>query len=67
MLALKERYVTDEGGHRMGVLLDMKSYRKILEEIEELESIRAYDSAKASGDVSIPFEQAVSEIDRNRW
>ncbi|MEK7813507.1 MAG: hypothetical protein AAB296_07075 [Candidatus Desantisbacteria bacterium] len=28
-----------------------------LEAIEELDSIRAYDSAKASGDVSIPFEK----------
>jgi hypothetical protein len=34
--------------------------------LEELESIRAYDAAKASGDEVIPFEQAVTEIERER-
>jgi predicted nucleotidyltransferase len=34
----------------------------LLVEMEELESIRAYDAAKASGDEAIPFEQAISEI-----
>ena len=60
----KERYVVDEKGNRMGVLLDLEDYRKLLEALEELESIRAYDDAKASGDEAIPFEQAVAEIER---
>lgn len=30
--------------------------------LEELESIRAYDAAKASGDEAVPFEQALQEI-----
>lgn len=61
----QENYVIDEKGNRIGVILDIDNYRKLLEEIEELESIRAYDAAKASGDESIPFEQAVSEIERS--
>lgn len=65
MIKVKERFVTDEEGHRVGVLLDLEDYRKLLEELEELESIRAYDAAKASGDEAIPFEQAISEIKRN--
>jgi predicted RNase H-like HicB family nuclease len=32
--------------------------------LEEMESIRAYDKAKASGDEVIPFEQAPQEINR---
>jgi len=36
------------------------------EEAEELEAIRAYDTAKAAGDEAIPFEQAVTEIERTR-
>jgi hypothetical protein len=35
----------------------------LLEELEELESIRAYDRAKAQADEVIPFEQAVAEIE----
>ena len=62
----KENYVVDEQGNPIGVVLDIADYRKLLEELEELESIRAYDAAKASGDEAIPFEQAVAEIEQNR-
>lgn len=60
----KERYVVDEKGNRIAVLLDLEDWHKLLEELEELETLRAYDAAKASGDESIPFEQAVNEIER---
>lgn len=63
MSTRKERYVVDENGNRLGVLLDLEEYRKLLEKLEELESIRAYDAAKASDDEAIPFEQAVAEIE----
>ena len=66
MIKLKERYVVDEKGNRVGVLLDLEDYQKLLEELEELESIRAYDAAKASGDEAIPFEQAIKEIEKER-
>jgi len=62
MVRFKERYLVDEGGNRVGVLLDITDYQKLLEELEELDSIRAYDVAKASGDEVIPFEDAVNEI-----
>ena len=66
MVTFNQRYVVDESGNRVAVLLDIADYHKLLEELEELESIRAYDAAKASGDEAIPFEQAVAEIQRNR-
>lgn len=66
MTVLNEHFVVDKEGKPIGVLLDMVEYQKIIEELEELESIRAYDEAKNSGDESIPFEQAVSEIEQNR-
>jgi hypothetical protein len=66
MATFNERYVVDDKGNRVGVLLDWENYRKLLVELEELESNRVYDAAKASGDESIPFEQAVEEIERER-
>ena len=66
MAKFKEHYVVDETGNRVGVLLDIKEYQKLLEELEELESIRAYDAAKASGDEVIPFDKAVDEIERGQ-
>ena len=63
MPTVNEGYVVDEDGARVGVILPIEDYRKLL---EELESIRAYDAAKSSGDEVIPFEQAVREIEQNR-
>lgn len=65
MLSVKERYVVDKDGKRVGVILNIEDYGRLLEALEELESIRAYDAAKASGDQAVPFEEAVSEIERD--
>lgn len=59
-------HVIDETGNWIRVLLNIEDYHKLLEELEELESIRAYDAATASSDEVIPSEQAIAEIDRNR-
>ncbi len=58
------RYVTDENGKRVEVVIHIKEYRRLLDAAEELESLRAYDAAKASQDEAIPFEQAISEIEQ---
>ena len=61
-----ERYVTNEKGERVSVVLSILDYQKILEDLEELESIRAYDAAKASSGNAIPFRKATEEIERSR-
>lgn len=64
MTPYKERYLVDESGKRIGVFLDIADYQKLLEELEELESIRAFDNAKAADDEVIDFEDAIAEIER---
>ena len=59
----KEQFVIDESGNKTAVLLEVERYVELLEAQEELESIRAYDDAKASNDEPIPFAQAVKEIE----
>ena len=66
MTEFKEHYIVDGKGNRVGVLLSLEDYHRLLAELEELELIRAYDTAKASGDEAIPFDQAVAEIERER-
>ena len=60
MASLHERYVVNEKGERVSVLLDREEYKRLL---EELEAIRAYDAAKASSDEIVPVEQAVTEME----
>lgn len=66
MTVLQEQYLTDRDGNRVKVVLDLEQFQQMLEELEELDDIRAYDAAKASGDEAIPFDQAMTEIDRKR-
>lgn len=65
-MATKEQYVVNENGERTAVLLDLQYYHELLAASEEIESIRAYDEAKASNDEVIPFTQATEEIERQR-
>ena len=66
MSKLNESYVVDKEGHKIGVFLDIKTYNHMVEELEELDDIRAFDEAKAEKDEAIPFEHAVREIERKR-
>ncbi len=60
MIRYKQRYLVDENGNRIGVFLDIADYQKLLEKLEELEAICAYDAAKDSDDEAIPSEMAIA-------
>jgi hypothetical protein len=53
---LNEQYVRDRTGNPIGVFLSLEDFRRIVDELEELDAIRAYDAATASGDEEVPFE-----------
>lgn len=63
---IKETFIVNKRGKQVGVILDLADYRKLLDALEELECIQAYDAAKAAGDEAIPIEQALEEIERER-
>lgn len=65
MLALHPDFLIDENRNTKAVVLKMEEWEQILEELEELEDIRAYDKAKQGTDEAIPFKQAVIEIRRS--
>ncbi len=61
-----EKYLVDKNGKQIAVVLDLADYKKLLEELEELDALRAYDKAKASEEEIIPFDQAINEIELER-
>ena len=61
-----KRFIKDSKGRKVGVVLPIEDFRKMQKEIEELESIRAFDAAKASGDKAVPFQRAIPEIEKSR-
>ena len=43
------------------MVLSLKEYQKMVEEIEELEDIKQYDAVKKRNETSIPFEQYLKQ------
>jgi PHD/YefM family antitoxin component YafN of YafNO toxin-antitoxin module len=65
-IKFEEKFLVDLKGKPVGVVLKLSDYRKLLEELEELESIRAFDAAMVSGEKPIPFEEAIARIEKRR-
>jgi hypothetical protein len=51
-MTLHPQYITDNSGNKISVILSMKEYRSILEDLQELEDIRQYDETKKNDDGS---------------
>jgi len=62
MIAIHPQYVIDENQRKSAVIVPLAEWERIMDEMEELEDIRAYDDAKSKPQDAIPFEQAVREI-----
>ena len=63
MIQVHPEYIVDENSQKKAVVIPFVEWEKIVDEMEELEDIKAYDMAKQNIDDSIPFEQAVKEIE----
>jgi PHD/YefM family antitoxin component YafN of YafNO toxin-antitoxin module len=62
-LSINPQVITDANGNELGVFLTSAEFESLLEELEELEDIKAYDEAKARPNQEfIPYEQAIEEI-----
>lgn len=66
MLTIHPQYITDNAGNKISVILPMKDFKAIMEELEELEDIKLYDEAKKSNEPSIPIDDAFKMIEAKR-
>ncbi len=62
MITLHPEFVVDNKAERKAVLLPLADWNRLMEEIEELDDIRAYDKATSRSEKSIPFDEAVRMI-----
>jgi hypothetical protein len=67
-----KRYLTDEGGKRLGVILNHRDYETTCRALEDLEDIKAgqeFDAARLRGDPDtelVPIEEVFARLDRKR-
>jgi PHD/YefM family antitoxin component YafN of YafNO toxin-antitoxin module len=63
---MEAHYIVDENGKRVSVVLPVEEYERMVEALEDLEDLRAYDEAKAEiereGSDAVPWEQLREEI-----
>ncbi len=50
MKVTKNQYITDDEGKKVAVILPIKKYEKMLEDLEMQEDVALYDKAKAEDD-----------------
>ena len=62
MIELHEEYVVDGEGNRKAVLIPISEWQRVVEMLEELDDMRAYDEAKSQPSEPVPFDRAVAEI-----
>lgn len=60
---LHPQYIVNEQQQATAVILPVAEWQALLDDIEELDAIRAYDAAKAEQSEVISFEQALAEND----
>ncbi len=63
---MRTQFVTDDNGKKLAVILPIKEYNKMLDDLEELEDIKLYDEAKKSNEPSIPIDKAFKMIEAKR-
>lgn len=64
---MKTQFVTDDHGKKLAVILPIKEYEKIMEDLEDLEEVRLYDKVKKNDTGErIPMEEAFKMIEAKR-
>ena len=66
LYTMSTQFVTDSNGHKLAVILPIKEYNKMIEELEELEDIKLYDKAKQGKQEFIDAELVFKEIEEKR-
>jgi PHD/YefM family antitoxin component YafN of YafNO toxin-antitoxin module len=54
---MKTQFLTDEKGNIISIVIPLDEYKRIMEDLEELEDIRLFDEVKGRNEKSIPFEE----------
>jgi len=62
MLVVHPQYIVDDTQTQQAVVIQIKEWQGIVEQLEMLDDIIAYDKSKQNVDEVISFEQAVQEI-----
>jgi hypothetical protein len=65
-MTIKPQFITDDEGHRTGVILSIAEFNQLLEEFDETTTVQLYDQAKAEPLTFRPMADALKDIRAKR-
>ena len=63
---MKTQFITDSSGKKISAILPIKEYEQMIEKLDELNCIKAYDKAKGKKQQFVPLNHALREVERKR-
>jgi len=63
MLTIDPKFITDRAGKKISVILPIKDFEAMMDQLDDIEDVRSYDAAKMSKESSIPIDEAFEMID----
>jgi PHD/YefM family antitoxin component YafN of YafNO toxin-antitoxin module len=62
MITIHPQYIIDEKSQKQAVIISIDEWESIIEKLEMIDDIEAYDREKENPSEIIPFSQALKEI-----
>jgi len=63
---MNTQYVTDAAGKKTAVIVPVKDYERLIESMDELECIKAYDRAKSRKKTFVSAQEMFAAIESKR-
>jgi PHD/YefM family antitoxin component YafN of YafNO toxin-antitoxin module len=63
---MKTQFVTDNHGKKVAVILSIKDYERIMDDLDELDCIKAYDQVKSRKQEFVPATDVFKAIEQKR-
>jgi len=58
---VKPQYITDENGEKISVILPVREYERIIQELEDIDDVKLYDEVKNLQEPSTSFDEYVKK------
>lgn len=66
MLTINPKYVTDQAGNKISVIISVEEFEIMMGSLEDMEDVRLYDQVKKSDEPSLPIDEAFDLIETLR-
>lgn len=63
---MKHQYITNEKGKKIAVIIPIEDFDKIVEKLEMLADIKAYDKVMTANEPRVPYGKVLDQIDAKR-